>query len=74
MIVLGVIALIAGCLMLFLPETQNQPMPETLEDTLNYPPKRRDHEKKKQRSKKSLNKIRAETETEQEGPLDQTKL
>ena len=40
MTIFGVASLIAGGLTFFLPETQNNPLPESLEETLHYPPKR----------------------------------
>ncbi len=41
MVIFGVVAVVAGLLTFFLPETQNQPLPETLEESINYPPKRK---------------------------------
>ncbi len=39
MLIFGALAVAAGVLTFFLPETQNQPLPETLEEAINYPMK-----------------------------------
>ncbi len=41
MVIFGSLALVAGVLAFFLPESQGQPLPETLEETIHYPPKRK---------------------------------
>ncbi len=41
MVIYGAFALAAGILAFFLPETQDQSLPETLDEAINYPPQKK---------------------------------
>lgn len=54
-VIYGVIAILCGCVCLYVPETLNRPLPNSIEDVLKWPRGLTDEERKKARQLSQIN-------------------